>query len=272
MSAHPAASRRQLEASDPAATVWVNANAGSGKTHVLVDRVIRLMLAGTEPSRIMCVTFTKAAAAEMANRLFERLSQWIALDDEKLTALLAGLGHSAPDAALLERARQLFTRALETPGGLRIQTIHAFCERVLQLFPVEAGIVPHFTMLDDRQSRELLEEVRNAVLLRARADPTSSIGAAVAAVAARINPDAFDSLLTQLLGKRAELRDVLDPDGGLAHADAVLRSRLSIAAAEDAQAVRAGSESTERSMRSLPTPCATAPAGTSSAGPSSANG
>ena len=79
------ASRRQLQASDPAATVWVNANAGSGKTHVLVDRVIRLMLGGTDPSRIMCLTFTKAAAAEMANRLFDRLSTWIVVGDDKLT-------------------------------------------------------------------------------------------------------------------------------------------------------------------------------------------
>ncbi len=220
----------------------------------------------------MCVTFTKAAAAEMANRLFERLSQWIALDDEKLTALLAGLGHSAPDAALLERARQLFTRALETPGGLRIQTIHAFCERVLQLFPVEAGSFRTSPCWMTASRASFSKRCATRCCCGRGPTPPHPIGAAVAAVAARINPDAFDSLLTQLLGKRAELRDVLDPDGGLAHADAVLRSRLSIAAAEDAQAVRAGSESTERSMRSLPTPCATAPAGTSSAGPSSANG
>ena len=171
------ASRAQLDASDPAATAWVNANAGSGKTHVLVDRVIRLMLAGAEPSRIMCLTFTKAAAAEMANRLFERLSKWIALDDAELADRLARLGSPEPEAHLLERARQLFTRALETPGGLKIQTIHAFCERVLQLFPVEAGIVPHFTMLDDRESLSLLQSARNGVLAAAKADGPSLLGA-----------------------------------------------------------------------------------------------
>src|SRR5690349_13542551 len=106
------ASLKQLEASDPSATVWVNANAGSGKTHVLVDRVIRLMLGGTEPSRIMCLTFTKAAAAEMSNRLFERLSKWIALSDADLCDLLSRLGVTEAGPPMLERSRQLFTRAL----------------------------------------------------------------------------------------------------------------------------------------------------------------
>lgn len=227
MSLNPAASMAQRKASDPAVTVWVNANAGSGKTHVLVDRVVRLMLGGTEPSRIMCLTFTKAAAAEMANRLFERLSTWIALDDEALRKVLDGLG--APDAeqALLQRARQLFTRALETPGGLKIQTIHAFCERVLQLFPVEAGIVPHFTMLDDREQLALLQEARNAVLLSAT-DEATMLGAALSDVANRVNADDFDKLLTQLLAKRANLRALFEDPRGLERAEALLRLHLSL--------------------------------------------
>ena len=129
------ASDRQREASDPRSSAWVNANAGSGKTRVLVDRVIRLLLDGAEPSKIMCLTFTKAAAAEMSNRLFERLSAWVVLPEPELRAQLTELGVDDGDPATLRRARRLFTRALETPGGLKIQTIHAFCERVLQAFP-----------------------------------------------------------------------------------------------------------------------------------------
>jgi len=228
VSHNPAASRAQLRASDPRATVWVNANAGAGKTHVLVDRVVRLMLGGTEPSRIMCLTFTKAAAAEMANRLFDRLSKWIALDDDALRAVLGKLGSENADQALLERARQLFTRALETPGGLKIQTIHAFCERVLQLFPVEAGIVPHFTMLDDRESLKLLQEARNAVLAAAKAGDGSELGTALQDVADRVSADGFDSLLTQLLGKRANLRELFEEEGGLARAESLLRHHMSL--------------------------------------------
>ncbi len=229
MSVNPKASLHQLRASDPEASVWVNANAGSGKTHVLVDRVVRLMLGGTEPSRIMCLTFTKAAAAEMANRLFERLSTWIAMDDAALRNKLGELGSPGASPALMERARQLFTRALETPGGLKIQTIHAFCERVLQLFPVEAGVVPHFTLLDDRQSADLLEKARNAVLREAKADGSSPLSQALVDVANKLNPDAFDQLLTQLLSKRSDLRAILDAEAGLAEAAAHLRSYLSLA-------------------------------------------
>ncbi len=227
VSLNPAASIAQLRASDPAATVWVNANAGSGKTHVLVDRVVRLMLTGTEPSRIMCLTFTKAAAAEMANRLFDRLSKWIALDDAALSKVLEKLGAPDAGAALLERARQLFTRALETPGGLKIQTIHAFCERVLQLFPVEAGIVPHFSMLDERESLALLQEARNAVLAGAK-DEATAIGAALRDVVNRVNADDFDRLLTQLLAKRANLRALFDDERGLEHAESLLRLHLAL--------------------------------------------
>jgi ATP-dependent helicase/nuclease subunit A len=148
------ASDRQIEASNPAQSVWVAANAGSGKTHVLVDRVIRLMLAGSEPAKILCLTFTKAAAAEMANRLFERLSAWIALNDEQLYKFISAIGHAKASHLDLVRARKLFTLAMETPGGLKIQTIHAFCERLLQLFPVEAGIMPGFRVMDDVEAAD----------------------------------------------------------------------------------------------------------------------
>ena len=228
------ASVAQLKASDPAATAWVNANAGSGKTHVLVDRVIRLMLEGAEPSRIMCLTFTKAAAAEMANRLFERLAKWIAMDDAALADLLDKLGSPHADAPLLERARQLFTRALETPGGLKIQTIHAFCERVLQLFPVEAGVVPHFTMLDDRESLNLLQAARNKVLTEAKSEGGSHLGAALLDIANRVSADDFDRLLNQLLAKRANLRALFDGEGGLQQAESLLRSYMSPRTGSDA--------------------------------------
>lgn len=239
MSFNAQASLRQLQASDPAATVWVNANAGSGKTHVLVDRVIRLMLGGTDPSRIMCLTFTKAAAAEMANRLFERLSTWIVIDDGQLTGLLAKLDVNNPHATTLERARQLFTRALETPGGLKIQTIHAFCERLLQLFPVEAGIVPHFTTLDERQAKETLQQARDTVLSRAQADDAADFGIALGDIASRLQADAFDALLNTLLAKRSSLHGSFDPETGLMSTEALLRHELGLAPGVTTETVRA---------------------------------
>ncbi|MBC6416699.1 MAG: UvrD-helicase domain-containing protein, partial [Rhodospirillales bacterium] len=123
--------RQQALASDPVRSTWVSANAGSGKTHVLSQRVIRLLLSGCRPSAILCLTYTKAAASEMANRVFERLAGWTRIDDKALAAELTELEGRHPDAARLHLARQLFARALETQGGLKIQTIHAFCEAVL---------------------------------------------------------------------------------------------------------------------------------------------
>src|ERR1043165_6391521 len=109
----------QHAASDPAASAWVSANAGSGKTFVLAQRVIRLLLGGTDPAKILCLTFTKAAAANMAKTVFDRLAQWTALDDAELDGEIRKLSNERPDPARRALARRLFALALETPGGLK---------------------------------------------------------------------------------------------------------------------------------------------------------
>jgi hypothetical protein len=148
--------RLQRDAADPTASVWVSANAGTGKTHVLTTRVLRLMLAGTAPERILCLTYTKAAAAEMSKRVFDTLAKWVVLPDADLERTLRDQYlDRRPTADELALARTLFTRATETPGGLSVQTIHAFAERLLQRFPLEAGVTPGFTILDEETSRTL---------------------------------------------------------------------------------------------------------------------
>ncbi|MGK2872186.1 MAG: double-strand break repair helicase AddA [Alphaproteobacteria bacterium] len=158
----------QRDAADPGACVWVSANAGTGKTHVLIDRVTRLLLSGADPGRILCVTFTKAAAAEMEGRLFRRLGEWATLSDAALQEQLQALQPGAFDADALRGARKLFARALETPGGLKIRTIHAFCESLLRRFPLEAGVARHFEVLDDRTAYELRVLARTQVLANAQ--------------------------------------------------------------------------------------------------------
>src|SRR6266702_487297 len=113
----------QQRASNPAASAFVSANAGSGKTHVLVQRVIRLLLDGVPPEKILCITFTKAAAANMAERVFSTLGHWVTLDDDRLDAAIKEAGIANPNAKLRKSARQLFACALETPGGLKVQII-----------------------------------------------------------------------------------------------------------------------------------------------------
>src|SRR6185436_16266099 len=170
----------QARASDPSGSAFVSANAGSGKTHVLVQRVIRLLLDGVPPEKILCITFTKAAAANMAEQVFSRLGHWVTLSDDELNAAIRDAGIAHPDAKLRSRARELFACALETPGGLKVQTIHALCTRLLQQFPFEANVPARFAVLDEREQNEMMERASLDVLLQAAADPNRAQGRALA--------------------------------------------------------------------------------------------
>jgi len=220
------ASEQQILASNPRINAWVAANAGSGKTRVLVDRVIRLLLDGARPQHILCLTFTKAAAAEMANRLFDRLGTWVSLDDAKLKAAIAELGVAEIDARVLARGRQLFTMTLETPGGLKIQTIHAFAERLLQLFPIEAGVAPGFAVMDERQAADLLERARRAVLSGSQMSGKNAEAQALARIIPFVTEGSFDDLIHGILAKRSDLAHVLTAADGVASAIAALRMAL----------------------------------------------
>ncbi|MGF1461955.1 MAG: UvrD-helicase domain-containing protein [Maricaulaceae bacterium] len=164
-----AATAAQRDAADPRAHAFVSANAGSGKTRVLVDRIARLLLAGADPGAILGLTYTKAAASEMQSRLFARLGAWSVASDPDLAADLADLDPAAstPGAERLSQARRLFARALETPGGLKIQTLHAFCERLLRLFPLEAGLAPGFEVAEEAEAARLRDAATNALVQRA---------------------------------------------------------------------------------------------------------
>ena len=154
------ATERQVRAADPGQSTWLSANAGSGKTKVLTDRVARLLLEGVAPLHILCLTYTKAAASEMQNRLFGRLGEWAMLGDEALARALRALGvEGAIGARKLREARRLFARAIETPGGLKIQTIHSFCASLLRRFPLESGVSPQFREMDERTTTLLRSEV-----------------------------------------------------------------------------------------------------------------
>lgn len=166
----------QAQAADPDVSAFATANAGSGKTKVLIDRVARLLLRrgdgrpGAKPDSILCITYTRAAANEMLTRLFATLGRWAVMADDDLRETLADLEQREPATYQhddLRAARALFAQALETPGGLRIETIHAFCARILRRFPLEAGVVPGFTELEDREARALWTAAKEAAILEA---------------------------------------------------------------------------------------------------------
>lgn len=184
------ASRTQNRAAEPDGSIWLAANAGSGKTKVLIDRVARLLLRGTPPQRILCLTYTKAAASEMQNRLFARLGAWAMLDDDALSRALADLDETVRPEAL-RQARQLFARAIETPGGLKIQTIHAFCSSLLRRFPLEAGVSPDFSEIDERSLAQLKTDVLDQLASGPEADVLRT-------VLRRFHDDDLHSLLDEI--------------------------------------------------------------------------
>jgi ATP-dependent helicase/nuclease subunit A len=187
--------RDQRRASDPRASAWVSANAGAGKTKVLTDRVVRLLLAGTPPGRILCLTFTKAAAAEMALRVFDRLGRWVTLDEAALSDELTALEGERPSPEQLRLARRLFARSVETPGGLKIETIHAFCERILHLVPFEANVPARFVVLDENQSNELIAEATALVLGDAATDADPRLREALETISVDAAGDALAAVI-----------------------------------------------------------------------------
>ncbi len=211
----------QAAAANPLKSVWVGASAGTGKTKVLIDRVLRLMLprahqdakSATRPERILCLTFTKTAAAEMSNRIYKRLARWAVMEEAKLAEDLAALIGAPADAVVVREARRLFARVLDTPGGLKIMTIHSFCQSVLKRFPVEAGLPPHFELMDEQSAIEYLLNCQRGMIADARAKPESPVAEAFATLALYLNQEDMSGLMAQIMAKRSLLEAILRKHG-----------------------------------------------------------
>jgi ATP-dependent helicase/nuclease subunit A len=227
----------QRDASDPAVSAWVAANAGSGKTHVLAQRVIRLLLAGTRPEKVLCLTYTKAAAANMANRVFDTLGRWTALDDDALDDAIAAIEGRRPGATQRVHARRLFAQALDTPGGLKVQTIHAFCTRLLRQFPFEADVAARFEVLEDRAQSELIDRQRLAVLLEAAAKPDGDLGRALTGAITVAADVTFAQLVGEAIARRDPLTKWIAAKGCVAAAIADLSRALGVDPNDSAEQV-----------------------------------
>ena len=158
------ATRRQQLAASPDRSVFVSANAGTGKTRVLTNRVLRLLLSDVVPDSILCVTYTKAAAVEMSVRLNEKLALWAVCDESELVRDLQEMGEKQPRQSQIKTARALFAQILDNDDGPRIETVHSFCQSILSRFPIEAGIPPHFQLAGDSDADEILQQCFTASL------------------------------------------------------------------------------------------------------------
>jgi ATP-dependent helicase/nuclease subunit A len=239
----------QRAVADPAVSAWVAANAGSGKTHVLAQRVINLLLEGVEPEKILCITFTKAAAANMAKRVFDTLAEWTTLEDAALDEAIRSRSEIEPDAGRRAVARRLFARALETPGGLKVQTIHAFCTQLLHQFPFEANVAARFDVLDETEQTQLLERLTLDLLLEAARSPHSPIGRALAVAITAASDQSFrDAIRAAITARDAVARWVIN-SGGVAAAIVAMSRQLGLEAEETRDSIE-----DEFFARSLVTP------------------
>lgn len=231
----------QTLAADPTINAFVTANAGTGKTKTLIDRVARLLLRKVRPEAILCVTYTRAAAAEMQHRLFRRLGDWSVMDNdrlrEELTAL-AGEGEAPADDLQLSEARKLFAKALETPGGLKIQTIHAFCEKLLRRFPVEAAISPGFTIMDEAGAALIAREARASLATRALDEP-GLVADAYSRLSVALDIERFEAMFRAFEERRAALADYVARCGGLTGLPAAIAEACGLDLLEDPEAIEA---------------------------------
>ncbi len=235
----PDVRRLQTEVSDPDVSAWVAANAGAGKTHVLTQRVVNLLLAGVAPEKILCITFTKAAAANMATRVFDTLGRWTMLDDAALDEAIRARPGAAPDARRRALARRLFARALDTPGGLKVQTVHAFCTQLLHRFPFEANVAARFSVLDETVQAQLVEQLTLEVLLEGASAPESALGRALGTAMTAGADQTFRDVVREAIGQHDAIDRWVESAGGVEKAIAALSGALGVAPADDIESIDA---------------------------------
>ena len=222
----------QRKAADPDASAWVAASAGSGKTKVLSDRVLNLLLAGTPPEKILCLTFTRTAAAEMANRIAARLAKWASEEENDLIKELTDLAGTPPDAKKIAQARRLFARLLDTAGGLKVTTLHGFCQSLLKRFPLEAGVSPQFDILDELGAKELIARAQNTVL----SDPAHESD--LDTITAVTKEDAFLDVLTEMTAHLSDLKRINARFSSETEMIAAYEKRLDLPAGKTAEALK----------------------------------
>lgn len=227
------ATEQQRRAANPQKSVWVQASAGTGKTKVLSDRVLRILLGGGNPGRILCLTYTKAAAVEMSSRISERLSKWAVMPQKELfEELEALLGKLPDDKEKLEKleasARRLFAVLLDTPGGMKIQTIHSFCQEILKRFPLEAHISPYFEVMDDRAAAEALADIQSQLLKKIEEDPDSRAGQALSFLTRKVSEFSFPEIMNTIAANRNKIAQMLEQYKNAENVFAELMRRLGL--------------------------------------------
>jgi len=230
----------QARATEPGLTAWVGASAGTGKTHVLTARVLRLMLTGTRPENIICLTFTKAAAAEMTNRIFAELGRWALMDDALLATEINRRTEEYADETMLVRARQLFAEVLDLSPGLQIQTFHSFCQSLLGRFPLEAEMAPGFEAVDDAEKNELMASAKDEMLASTRKPGNQDLADALGDVAQLVTENTFDEVIDRLAYEAPALARAEKAYGGIDGLEAQLYRALGLTPGDSISRLKTG--------------------------------
>ena len=225
----------QNSASNPINSVFVAASAGSGKTTILTNRVLRLLLSGVKPDKILCLTFTKVATTEMQKRIFAELENWVLMDDEKLKNRLFNLAQQIPDASQIKDAQKLFITLLDNNYGLQISTIHSFCQSIIKKFPIEAKTSPNFTIIDDQTVNQLLLEARKDLLEAALQN--QYLAAKINLISAQLNENSFLEITAELINKRQNLAKLKEQFFDIEGIIAEIYRQLNVAPTEDEKTV-----------------------------------
>ncbi len=225
------AARQQGQAADPQKSIWVEASAGTGKTRVLSDRVLRLLLQGVNPSRILCLTYTKAAAVEMNARISKCLANWAVIKDADLIEELQKLTIKTTNRnfpKLMQRARILFALMLDVPGGIKIQTIHSFCQDILKRFPLEAGVSPYFSVMDDRMAAEAVAAAQKELILKIENEPDFPAAQQAAYLTQQVKEFKFNELMSKIAENRTILSHILEQYPDMPSFLKALQNKLSL--------------------------------------------
>lgn len=193
----------QQIASNPENSAWVFASAGSGKTRILTNRVLRLLLADVPANKILCLTFTNAGAKEMQQRISQTLSNWAISSDEELHKSLEEISGENPRASDIKKARSLLIKILDSESPVKVQTIHSFCQFLIKSFPFEANVKPNFELLDENSEKLLLKDAQNNLRKSALLD--EKIGAIISEIHSKIDEERLSGLVNKILDKKEQL-------------------------------------------------------------------
>ena len=201
--------KEQLIGSDPNFSSWVTASAGTGKTQVLTDRVLRLLISGARPEGILCLTFTKAAAAEMKSRVIGSLSRWAQASESELNKELKHL-QSGNEISQKDRdfARGILSKVIDSTSGIPIQTIHSFCQSLLNRFPIESGIASSFQVADKSKSMAMLNDSLESILNFAYSG-NAELEHAINILSSRFSELEFQKLISEINDHRSHLKKIL---------------------------------------------------------------